>query len=140
MKIQTKDFGEVEIKPEDIIEFWLPIYGFEHLKKFVFLFEEENQHIAWLQSLEEPETRFILIDPAVVDSGYLPKLPENIMVKLGEGEVFIWLVAVIAEDFSKSTVNMKSPIVVNPQTGRGVQIILDGSYPIRHPLMAGREA
>jgi flagellar assembly factor FliW len=42
---------------------------------------------------------------------------------------------VIQEDIMKSTVNLKSPVAVNWGTGFGAQVILEGDYPVRYPLM-----
>ena len=45
-----------------------------------------------------------------------------------------WLMASIREPFSESTVNLKSPIVVNPQRHLAAQFILEEDFPIRYPL------
>lgn len=138
MKIYTRDFGEVDVAEEDIITFVQPIYGFETLSKYVFLYDQNNSHIVWLQSAEEKDICFILIDPAIVDPGYKPDLPPSIENQLGKGGFMLWLVTVIAAEFLDSTVNMKSPIVVNPATKRAMQLILEEDLPIRGPLLKNR--
>ncbi len=40
MKILTRDMGNVEVGPEDIVRFIQPIFGFEHLHDYVFLYEK----------------------------------------------------------------------------------------------------
>lgn len=135
MKLLTRDFGEVEVADEDIITFVEPIYGFETLSKFVFLYDQNNSHFVWLQSAEEKEICFILTHPSVVDASYSPQLPATVMNQLGEGEYMLWLITVIANDLKNSTVNLKSPIVVNPQTKLAMQVILETDLPIRCPLI-----
>lgn len=134
MKILSRDFGEVEIRPEDVIQFRSPIYGFEELSRYVLLFEEENRHIVWLQSLEDPDICFVMVDPSAVDPSYHPHLSIEAQRLLGEGNWLYWLVVVVAEDFRKSTVNLKSPVVINIDRGCAVQTILEEDYPIRQPL------
>ena len=46
-----------------------------------------------------------------------------------------WLIASLREPFTDSTVNLRSPIVVNPELHQAAQFVLDGSLPIRHPLV-----
>lgn len=138
MKIHTRDFGEVEVAEEDIVTFVQPIYGFETLSKYVFLYDQNNSHIVWLQSTEEQDICFILADPAIVDPGYQPNLPKSVENQLGEGGLMLWLVTVIAAEFLESTVNMKSPIAVNPATNKAMQLILEEDLPIRCPLLKNR--
>lgn len=142
MEFVTRDFGKIEAPESDIVTFAQPIYGFEALRKYIFLFDERSgTHFAWLQSVEEPEICFLLINPAVVDKTYAPTLPSQVKTLLGEGTPEFWLIAVIAQPFENSTVNLKSPVVVNVEAGRGVQVILEDSFPIRFPLsQRGEEA
>lgn len=137
MKIKTRDFGEITIDERDIITFRQPVYGFEDLKEYVFLYDEElSGQFVWLQSVEIPEICFILVDPAAVMQHYEPDLPKETVELLGgeEEKVMCWLVAVIPEEFKNTTVNLKSPIVVNPRLKCGLQVILEDNLPIRYPL------
>lgn len=138
MTIQTRDFGRMEIQEEDVITFVSPIYGFEGFTRFVCLFDENNTHMVWLQSLDDSGLCFILADPAVVDGKYHPHIPKDLDQLLGEGERLFWLIMVVAPDFRDSTVNMKSPVVINPASCRAVQAILEEDYPIRKPLVRER--
>ena len=49
-----------------------------------------------------------------------------------------WLMATLREPFQKSTVNLRSPIVVNPELRQAAQFVLEGNLPIRHPLLRER--
>ena len=139
MNILTRDFGEIEVAPEDIITFASPMFGFEELNRYVFLFAEENTNIVWLQSVDNPHICFILADPKIVEDNYNPRLSPEVRSALGEGDYLFWLVVVVAEDFRDSTINMKSPVVVNLHTKRAVQTILDEDLPLRRPLAGSQE-
>lgn len=135
MKIKTRDFGEIEISEGEIVTFCQPVFGFEGSTRYVFLHDDEvDGHFVWLQSVDEQNVRFILISPSVVSDDYRPKLPQEIRQQLGEGEYESWLITVIPEDLRRSTVNLKSPIVVNPSSMVAAQVILDEDLPIRFPL------
>lgn len=136
MTIETRDFGAVEINESDIVTFVQPIFGFDELTKYVFLFNQyECTEFAWLQSIEDKEICFILADPAVLSFEYSPDLPQQLESDLGDGEVILWLVAVITEEYLDSTVNLKSPIVFNTSTRKAAQVILEQQFSIRQKIL-----
>lgn len=141
MKYKTRDFGEVEIDDAKIVHFAQPIFGFDEYRKYFFLYDEDiGEQFTFLQSAEEPGLCFILFDPSARMPDYAPRLPENIEQILGEGEYECWSVAVIREDFKRSTINLKSPILVNLLTRQAAQIILEQDYPVRCPLLQEADA
>lgn len=138
MVIQTKDLGTIEIDEKNLINMVEPIYGFEHLKKFVLLSDTElGEEIKWLQSVEDSQVCFVLVDPRVVMEDYNPPIPKQILEKLQATRdgVLVWAIAVIPEEFRNSTINLKSPVVVNPKNHFAVQVILEQPYPIKTPLI-----
>lgn len=141
MKIKTRDFGDIEICDSEIVTFLQPVFGFEGSSRYVFLHDDEiSDQFVWLQSVDEEAVRFIMVDPATVSDSYRPKLSPETMRMLGEEEYMCWLIAVIPADFKKATVNLKSPVVVNPSRMVAAQVILEEDFPIRFPLFhAGKE-
>lgn len=143
MKINTRDFGEIEIAEHDIITFVQPLYGFEEYSKFVILQDDEVANIAWLQSAENSELCFILADAsiAVETESYKKYIPESELKKIEADTDFeCWLVMVVKENLKKSTVNLKSPVIINPASEKAMQIILDEDFPVRHFAFAeGKE-
>ena len=136
MKCNTRDFGEIELSPSDIIEFIHPPFGFEDYTKYILLFDDEIQSpFAFLQSTEDPHLCFTLIDTTVFSSIYTPQYPQNVFSKLGEGDIQSFGICVVPADISKATVNLKSPILIGLTSHKGLQVILAENYPIRHPLM-----
>jgi len=136
MIYQTRDFGEIEIEENQMIDFRQPIYGFDEYSKYAVLHDSEmDSGIAWLQSLEEPGLCFVLVSSKSSPIPYEPVLPGDLGEVIGEGEYECWLIAVIHDEIEKSTLNLKSPLVINWKTGQGAQIILEGSYPVRQPLI-----
>lgn len=138
MKIKTRDFGMIEIDEAQVFHFTQPIFGFDQFTDFVILHDEEiGESIGWLQSVQDPQLCFILMDPNAVAEDYQPDLPDNFDSLLGAGDCYCWLVAVVPENFRDATVNLKSPVFLNPNTGKGAQIILEGDYPVRFPIAKG---
>ena len=136
MIIQTRDFGEVSVEDEDIVTFVQPIFGFEHLTQYIFLFNQGDcSQFVWLQSIEDQDICFILADKSVLTHLYNPVLTQQSLKVIGEGDYIVWLMVVVDTDFSKSTVNLKSPIILNPVQKKAMQVILEQNHPIKYPLI-----
>lgn len=132
MKCQTRDFGEVSYNEEDVINFLQPPFGFESYKNYIILIDSEVQDsICWLQSIDDSNLCFILINTISI---YNPIITPEVTKKIGPGKTTIFGVCVITEDFKKSTVNLKSPIIINDETRKAMQIILSENYKVKHPL------
>ena len=140
MLIETRDFGKMEIDEKDIITFVEPIFGFEDYRKYVLLEDEElNPHFVWLQSVEEPMICFVMANPSEVVQNYHVSLPAEAVLTLGEGSALYFVLTVIRDPYYESTVNLKSPVVINTKTGKAIQVILEEPYPIRQPLVQKEE-
>lgn len=138
MIYKTRDFGEREIPDSKILIFKQPIFGFDNYTRFTLIFDEEiGEQIVWLQSLEEPELCFLMFDPSVYGGFYKPEITEDVEKCLGAGEYACWVVLSVKEDFNESTVNLKSPVIINTATGVAAQTILEQDYPVRHPVLEG---
>lgn len=141
MTMETRMFGAVELDETRIVDFVQPLFGFEDRRRFALLSDAElGPHIGCLQSLEEPGLCFVLMDPSALHVPYSPTIPEQAAQLLGAGEYECWVVTVLGDDLAHSTVNLKSPVLVNWKTRRGMQLILDQDYPVRCPLTAGTGA
>lgn len=138
--MKTKYFGEVTFTEEDKILFEDGIFGFENKKEYALInFEEDNDTMVNLQSLEEEDLSFVLMNPFYLLEDYETSLTEQEVKKLGIDEntegVLFYVVCVVKENIKDSTVNLRCPIVVNPKTRRGIQLILDNSeYSFKHSL------
>jgi len=134
MRIKTKFFGEIEIGEEQVILFPFGIYGFENHHRFVLLHDEEDGSgiFRWLQSADEELLCFTVLEPGLICGDYTPKLPETNLKKLGadkEGDLLYLVITVLYDEIEKSTVNLLSPIVINPANQIAAQIILESGEP-----------
>ncbi|MBZ4671701.1 MAG: flagellar assembly factor FliW [Clostridiales bacterium] len=136
--IKTRDFGEIPVSKENIIHFPKGIYAFEDIKSFVLISPlGENKFPMWLQSAQSVEPCFIVYNPFEVFGGYSPLADNEAKSEIGfeDGDELVYLaIAVIPQDYKKTTINLKSPIVVNKTKLRAVQVILEQDYPIRFPV------
>ena len=132
MNIKTRDFGEVEMSEKDVYHFTQPLFGFESYTDFVILNDKEiGENIIWLQSVQEKELCFILMDPSGMSASFSPELPVDSEKLLGKGDCLCWVVAVVPQNFKDSSVNLKSPVFINMETHMAAQIMLESDYPVR---------
>ncbi|MEW6194107.1 MAG: flagellar assembly protein FliW [Bacteroidota bacterium] len=113
MKIKTHKFGEIEFTEEFIINFKEGPFGFEELKKFVFI-KPEDSFFYWLNSVERPEIAFPLIGLRVIDDNY-PQQEEH--------EAFG--IVTLNPDPLKITINLRAPIFINQNKKSAYQTIFD---------------
>ena len=74
------------------------------------------------------------------DDGTVDKCDKK-SVDFSDGdELFYLVIAVVPSDVKKTTVNLKSPIVINRTKSTAAQIILDESYDIKFPIFREKGA
>lgn len=135
MKCKTRDFGEIDVPADAVIKFTQPPFGFEVYKNYFLLFDESiDSNVAWLQSADERDICFVIMRDDYFGIDYTDKLPRYVSDELGQDGLEIWFICVIPDNLSNATVNLKSPVVINPKTQLGMQIILEDDFPISHRI------
>ena len=137
MEIMTRDFGPMNIDENSILKFALPILGFEAYRDFVILYDYEiGDEIAWLQSIENSDICFVMIEPTRFIPSYAPELPADILKKLdvSADEAALRCLMVVRNGIEDATINLKSPLIINPAKKLAGQVILDEDYPVRATL------
>ncbi|HBI53195.1 MAG TPA: flagellar assembly protein FliW [Ruminococcaceae bacterium] len=143
MSIETRDFGTIEVDEKDVYDFPNGLYAFEDSKKFALLSPlGDDVYPMWLQSMDDPGLCFIVFNPVLIDGGFTVMLADNERSQLGldkDGDATALVIAKVPADYKHTTVNMKSPIVINKQQHKAIQVILPLDYPFRMPIYAPRE-
>ncbi len=137
MKIKTKFFGEVEIDESKVIMFKEGLPGFEDMKRFLFMTDEdEKSPFCWLQSIDDINIVFTLFNIFRVLPSYNPNVDIELLNKLGdikEENLEIYCIANIPNDIKEMTVNLKAPVVINLDNNSAKQIICNNEeYPIKY--------
>ena len=139
MDIKTKYFGNLSLSIDDEIYFENGIFGFDNYKKFVIIrFDNESSNVLCLQSTEEYSLAFTIINPFYFIPDYVP-VPLNSDLKVIDGlnkdNMLFYNICVIREELRNSTVNLRCPIIVNPENKKAIQVILeDCKYPFKYPF------
>ena len=128
MKIQTNYFGEVEYSQEEVVMFSEGLYGFEEEKEYLLIPFEGSSILYSLQSVKTPMLSFILVHPFSLDPGYAPVLqPEELKtLKVEKSEdLYYYVLCSLKKPSSESTVNMRCPVAINPDTKAAMQVVLE---------------
>ncbi|OUQ90247.1 flagellar assembly protein FliW [Brevibacillus brevis] len=112
------------------------IPGFSHLQFFQLLQEEESPFFI-IQSTEEKEVGFWVIDPFSFFPEYkfeLSDVAKNALHVDEESQLGVFTIVTLRGN-NEATVNLKAPILVNLSNRMGRQVILqEDTYSIRQPL------
>ena len=140
MTAATRLFGKIEIDESKIITFEDGIIGFPDMKKFTLIFDEEKEgrpSISWLQSMDEPEIAFPVMDPLFVCETYNPSVEDELLKNLGtikEDNLYVLVTVTVPQNIKELAVNLKAPIVINTDTRKASQIIVEDDLPVRYRI------
>ncbi len=107
----------------DVISFAEGLIGLPDMRRAVLISMNELEPFRWLASLESESTRFIVVDPNLIFSGYDPF---DSSIK-NSSPVQTLAIVKVSSDWQKTTINLRAPIVIDPATNRGSQQILSDS-------------
>ena len=140
MNIKTKNFGEITIADEKIIEFPSGIIGFPDLTQFALIHDEDKGvgGMHWLQSVQEPNFAMPVMDPLLVKEDYNPTVEDELLTPIVEiipEEILVMVTVTVPSDLTKMSVNLCGPSVINSSTRKAVQIIVEGEdYQVKFPI------
>lgn len=140
MQIKTTRFGIVELEIEDQIEMPEGLLGFQNLKKFVLVDDPNDEIFVWLQSCENPDIAFPVLEPELFIPRYSVKLTKTDMegIRMGAShKVRYFTIITIPADVTQMTANLKAPVVINVDLKVAKQCVLqDNDLPIREPIFS----
>ena len=126
MEVLTKTNGVVQVQDDKILAFEEGLFGFEDYKKFA-LIDSEYEPFIWLQSIENQNLAFLIIDPFLVCSSYEADIDDSSLAKIGvtkPEDVVIMTIVTVPQDGSAITANFQGPLVINKQNKKCLQVIL----------------
>ena len=135
-KFTTSRFGDIEYNEENVITFpngLIQLEGYENCKSYHLFHEEGGNHILhYLQSLDDSELSFTLVDPSFLNIDYDLELDdeETAALSVSDGdEVVIMLMVYRPLNIDGEEVNAseeikaqtQSPLIINTNKRIGIQ-------------------
>ncbi|MBN1687324.1 MAG: flagellar assembly protein FliW [Spirochaetales bacterium] len=125
MIVKTKPFGDIEVDERQRLHFPQGILGFENLNSFVLL-DATQPPFYWLQSLDEPEIAFVLMNPVFFKPDYAPDVSPDDLEDIGitgPDDQLVFAIVTIPKEQQLMTANLQGPIIVNKRSKMGRQAI-----------------
>lgn len=123
----------------DAITFADGLPGFEACRHFVLMASPALDPFMCIRGLGEQAPSFLAIDPRLVVDDYKCEIGASDRTRLDtpDDRPLVWL-AIVSPDAEGAKVNLRAPIVINPETMRGVQLLEnDPAYPLDYRLTGG---
>jgi len=141
MEITTNRFGKLDIAQDAVIRFPKGLFGWEDCREWILLADEQNEALAWLQSLDRSEVALAVVSPRRFVPGFQMRVARRELSPLklndvSEAEVLV----IVGKRDQGITLNLKAPVVINLEERLGRQIITNGDLPIQYPLGEQRPA
>ncbi|MGE3818048.1 MAG: flagellar assembly protein FliW [Isosphaeraceae bacterium] len=137
MNIVTTRFGLIQASESEILRIPDGLVGFRSFTQYVHLPDPVVAGLTWLQSVTSPELAFGLVPPPLAVSDYRIELRPGDRAALELDDERSALVYVILNrgEGGGLTVNLQGPLVFNPASRLGRQLVLTSSrYAVRFPL------
>ncbi len=120
-KIQSQQFGELEVSKINIFNFPDGVHGFESEKRFILINDEKIAPFKWLISMDNPNIGFPIVSPWLVNLEF--EIDESVQL---EERIPMVVVNTMTEG-GKMTANLKAPIFLDVNSLTGTQEIIENS-------------
>ena len=138
MKVDGTRFGSLTFKEEDLLHLEEGLMGFPMSKRYLLFPYAEKSAFFWLQSIDEPEIAFIVVNPFEFFSNLSFTISDEDAEGIGlaskeDVEIFS-LVTVPDGQPEAMRTNLAGLVVVNARNRKGKQILVK-EYSPRQPLI-----
>ena len=146
MTSETKYFGPVEYEADDPLHFPTACSALRRKRSSSSSPSKAAGATCCASRASPTSLAFVAMNPFSLLPDYSPEPAAEELAFLGashSGELGYYVLCAVREPVGDSTVNLKCPVVVNPETRTAVQVILEGgAYHMRHRLaeFRGEEA
>jgi flagellar assembly factor FliW len=141
MTIITRQFGPIDFAEEAVLTFPEGLLGFERMHRFLLIDQPEIEPLRWLQSIDEPQLAFTVIEPELVFPTFHARLSKDEREGLGLEpgvEPRVLVLVTVPKDPAEMTANLLGPLVFHPDKKLGRQLVLhDSAFGTRERLIPG---
>lgn len=126
VEITTKTMGRITVSEESFIDIPEGLFGFEEYKKYT-LINSEYEPFLWLQSVENANLAFLIIDPFIICSDYETDIDDDVLQKIGiekPEDIIVMTIVTVPQDGSSITANFQGPLIINKNNKKCMQVIL----------------
>jgi flagellar assembly factor FliW len=138
--VRKQDLAAVLETPEQEFTFPEGLLGFATYQRFSlapFRPDDGSPSPFYILTAPEEAISFPLIQPERVLPHYRPNFNREALKRLkarAMADLLVFVIATLRGRVEDITVNLAGPLLLNPSSRLGLQVVLD-SYPVRYPLV-----
>jgi len=141
LKVNTTHFGEVEVTDEQLFTATVPVPGFPDSKRFFFIEKEKIKPFKWLQSADDGNLTFVVVEPEMFFHDFEPKFGAFDLKEIGlnkQDEALVMVIVVLPDDLSKMTANLRGPLIINVKDRLFKQVFIETDrWTVRESIIEG---
>jgi flagellar assembly factor FliW len=130
-------FADADVDPRDVVSFPDGLPGYEGSRRFVLLDVDDLAPLRVLHAVNAPDPCFLVVDPKSALPTYRCELAAADRLRLGavDERALVWLAIVAVREGGAVSVNLRAPIVINPERMIGRQVMPnDCAYPLQYVI------
>lgn len=140
-EIESRILGKVEVSNDSLFHLNGTILAFEDYDEFYLINMDKEGTFKILQSKDDKNICFIMIDPFMVFKDYEPDVHDDDIKYLGiENHKNLYLLTIVSipnSDFKSMSANLIAPIVFNLENHKAKQCTVCGDkYTTRHLILS----
>lgn len=138
MIIKTGRFGQLTVGDDETVLIPQGILGFPEYRQFCLVDPGDDTLILWLQSMENPDIAFPILEPKVFKPDYTARLSAAELRELkleNMNQSAVFGILTIPEDVTQMSANLKAPLVINLKEQVAKQVVLqENEYGLKHEM------
>ena len=140
MKIETTQFGTIQIEEEKIITMPASMPGFPERKRFIILERKKTRPFYWYQCVDDSALAFVIMNPYLFKPDYsvdlTPTIKEMSWETDGKENLELYVVVNTSDGIpDKITANLIGPLLINIKRHEAVQMVIhNSSYSHKYPV------
>lgn len=137
--IHTSRFGPIQVDAAAVIRFPAGLLGLEDCRQWALVADHQNEAVAWMQSVEQPEIALAVVSPRRFVPGYRVRVARRELASLELDDVrTAEVLAILSKQGQILALNLRAPLVFNLQRRLARQVIANGDLPVQFGLGGSR--
>ena len=135
INLDSTRFGTLSVDADDVIRFPHGLPGLEECRDWVLMADTQSDAIAWLQSVDRHDVALAVASPRRFVPTYQIRVARRELEPLElECLETVQVLVVLCKTGNSITLNLKAPLLINPNRRLGHQIVTNSDLPVRYEL------
>lgn len=134
IELTTQRFGLIQRTEDEIINIPGGVFGFELHRQWLLLGDREHGGLFWFQNIEQPDLSLAVVDPREFVMDYSLRVQRRQLRSIWKETERLVVLAVLTACAQTLCLNLRNPIIINPDNRLGRQVIASDDRPFQYAL------